>query len=237
MKIGVFVCHCGSNIEATVDTATVAKIALTYPDVVFSEDTMYTCSEPGQENIVQAIKTHGLDGVVVASCSPRMHEPTFRRTVERAGLNRYMFEMANIREHVSWIGRDREANTNKAAELVRLAVEKLRRNTPLYAKQFDVTKRVLVIGGGVAGIQAALDAADSGIGVVIGGARKHHRRQDGQARQDLPHHRLLKLRARAQDGGRGPESEHHALRPFRGGAHFRLRGQLHREDQKARHLR
>ena len=96
MKIGVFVCHCGSNIEATVDTATVAKIALTYPDVVFSEDTMYTCSEPGQENIVQAIKKHGLDGVVVASCSPRMHEPTFRRTVERAGLNRYMFEMANM---------------------------------------------------------------------------------------------------------------------------------------------
>ncbi len=167
MKIGVFVCHCGSNIEATVDTATVAKIALTYPDVVFSEDTMYTCSEPGQENIVQAIKKHGLDGVVVASCSPRMHEPTFRRTVERAGLNRYMFEMANIREHVSWIGRDREANTNKAAELVRLAVEKLRRNAPLYAKQFDVTKRVLVIGGGVAGIQAALDAAESGIGVVM----------------------------------------------------------------------
>ena len=167
MKIGVFVCHCGSNIEATVDTAAVAKIAQDYPDVVFAEDSMYTCSEPGQENIVQAIKKHGLDGVVVASCSPRMHEPTFRRTVERAGLNRYMFEMANIREHVSWIGRDREANTNKAAELVRLAVEKLRRNAPLYAKQFDITKRVLVIGGGVAGIQAALDAADSGIGVVM----------------------------------------------------------------------
>ncbi len=167
MRIGVFVCHCGSNIEATVDTAAVAKIAQGYPDVVFAEDSMYTCSEPGQENIVQAIKKHGLDGVVVASCSPRMHEPTFRRTVERAGLNRYMFEMANIREHVSWIGRDREANTNKAAELVRLAVEKLRRNAPLYAKQFDITKRVLVIGGGVAGIQAALDAADSGIGVVM----------------------------------------------------------------------
>ncbi|MBQ9105074.1 MAG: CoB--CoM heterodisulfide reductase iron-sulfur subunit A family protein, partial [Mailhella sp.] len=167
MKIGVFVCHCGSNIGATVDSAAVAKIALDYPDVVFAEDSMYTCSEPGQDNIVEAIKKHGLDGVVVASCSPRMHESTFRRTVERAGLNRYMFEMANIREHVSWIGRDREANTNKAAELVRLAVEKLRRNAPLYAKQFDVTKRVLVIGGGVAGIQAALDAADSGIGVVM----------------------------------------------------------------------
>lgn len=167
MKIGVFVCHCGSNIEATVDTAAVAKTALTYPDVAFASDTMYTCSEPGQESIVQAIREHGLDGVVVASCSPRMHEATFRRTVERAGLNRYMFEMANIREHVSWIGKDREANTNKAAELVRLAVEKLRRNKPLYAKQFDVTKRVLVIGGGVAGIQAALDAAEGGVEVVM----------------------------------------------------------------------
>ena len=167
MKIGVFVCHCGSNIEATVDTAAVAKTALTYPDVAFATDSMYTCSEPGQEGIVQAIKEHGLDGVVVASCSPRMHEPTFRRTVERAGLNRYMFEMANIREHVSWIGKDREANTNKAAELVRLAVEKLRRDKPLYAKQFDVTKRVLVIGGGVAGIQAALDAAEGGVEVVM----------------------------------------------------------------------
>ncbi len=167
MKIGVFVCHCGSNIAATVDCAAVAKAALEYPDVVYAQDTMYTCSEPGQQSIVDAIKKYGLDGVVVASCSPRMHEPTFRRTVERAGLNRYMFEMANIREHVSWIGRDMEANTNKAAELVRLAVEKLRRNTPLYPKQFDVTKRVLVIGGGVAGIQAALDSADAGIEVVM----------------------------------------------------------------------
>ena len=96
MKIGVFVCHCGSNIGATVDSAAVAKIALDYPDVVFAEDSMYTCSEPGQDNIVEAIKKHGLDGVVVASCSPRMHESTFRRTVERAGLNRYMFELANI---------------------------------------------------------------------------------------------------------------------------------------------
>lgn len=167
MKIGVFVCHCGSNIEATVDTAAVAQKALTYPDVVFAVDSMYTCSEPGQDAIVEAIKAHGLDGVVVASCSPRMHEPTFRRTVERAGLNRYMFEMANIREHVSWIGKDREANTNKAAELVLMAVEKLRHNRPLHAKFFDVTKRVLVIGGGVAGIQAALDCADGNVEVVM----------------------------------------------------------------------
>ena len=167
MKIGVFICHCGSNIAGTVDCGKVAEIAKTYPDVAFSTDTMYTCSEPGQEEIVAAIKEHKLDGVVVASCTPRMHEPTFRRTVERAGLNKYMFEMANIREHVSWIGKDKEANTNKAAELVRIAVEKLRRDNPLFSKSFESTKRVLVIGGGVAGIQAALDCADAGLDVLL----------------------------------------------------------------------
>ena len=167
MKLGVFICHCGSNIAATVDCKAVADAALAYPDVVYATDTMYTCSEPGQEEIIAAIKEHQLDGVVVASCTPRMHEPTFRRTLTRAGLNKYMFEMANIREHVSWIGKDKEANTNKAAELVRLAVEKLRRNSPLFSKSFEATKRVLVIGGGVAGIQAALDCADAGLDVVL----------------------------------------------------------------------
>ncbi|MBU2536888.1 MAG: CoB--CoM heterodisulfide reductase iron-sulfur subunit A family protein [Proteobacteria bacterium] len=167
MKIGVFVCHCGSNIEATVDTAAVAAAAREFPDVVFATDTMYTCSEPGQDEIVAAIKEHNLGGVVVASCTPRMHEQTFRRTVERAGLNRYLFEMANIREHVSWIGKDREANTNKSIDLVRMATEKLMRNRPLFSKKFDVNKRVLVIGGGVAGIQAALDCADGGLEVVM----------------------------------------------------------------------
>ncbi|MBO4300767.1 MAG: CoB--CoM heterodisulfide reductase iron-sulfur subunit A family protein [Desulfovibrio sp.] len=167
MRIGVFICHCGSNIAGTVDCAKVAAIARSWPDVVYAVDPMYTCAEPGQAAIEAAIHEHKLDGVVVASCSPRMHEPTFRRTVERAGLNRYMFEMANIREHVSWIGKDMEANTNKAAELVRLAVEKLRHDVPLTAKQFDVTKRVLVIGGGVAGIQAALDCAEGGVPVVL----------------------------------------------------------------------
>ena len=167
MRIGVFVCHCGSNIAGTVDVKTVAETAKAYPAVVFAADNMYACSEPGQSAIIEAIKAHRLDGVVVASCSPRMHEPTFRRTLERAGLNRYMFEMANIREHVSWIGKDKDANTNKAAELVRMAVEKLRRNRPLFSKEFDVTKRVLVIGGGVAGIQAALDCAEAGLDVVL----------------------------------------------------------------------
>ncbi|MDR1776934.1 MAG: CoB--CoM heterodisulfide reductase iron-sulfur subunit A family protein [Desulfovibrio sp.] len=167
MRIGVFICHCGSNIAATVDCAKAAEIAKSFPDVVYAADTMYTCAEPGQAAIEAAIHEHKLDGVVVASCSPRMHEATFRRTVERAGLNRYMFEMANIREHVSWIGKDKEANTNKTAELVKMAVAKLRNNSPLTAKTFDVTKKVLVIGGGVAGIQAALDCAEGGVPVIL----------------------------------------------------------------------
>ncbi|GFM33127.1 CoB--CoM heterodisulfide reductase iron-sulfur subunit A family protein [Desulfovibrio subterraneus] len=167
MRIGVFVCHCGSNIAATVDCPSVAQAAKMFPDVVFATDTMYACSEPGQDAIIQAIKEHRLDGVVVASCSPRMHEPTFRRALERAGLNRYMLEMANIREHVSWIGKNKELNTVKAADLVRIAAAKLQLNNPLFANKFDVTKRVLVIGGGVAGIQAALDCADAGIQVIM----------------------------------------------------------------------
>ncbi|MBQ9536703.1 MAG: CoB--CoM heterodisulfide reductase iron-sulfur subunit A family protein [Desulfovibrionaceae bacterium] len=167
MRIGVFICHCGSNIGGTVDCAEVAKRAAAMPDVVYATDPMYTCAEPGQAAIEEAIHTHALDGVVVASCSPRMHEPTFRRTVERAGLNPFMFEMANIREHVSWIGKDVELNTHKATELVGMAVEKLRRNVPLHSQEFPVIKRVLVIGGGVAGIQAALDCADGGLDVVL----------------------------------------------------------------------
>ncbi len=167
MKIGVFICHCGSNIAATVDVKAVAEMAKQFPDVVYSTDNMYACSEPGQDAIITAIQEHKLDGVVVASCTPRMHEPTFRRTLERAGLNKYMFEMANIREHVSWISKDKEANTYKSAELVRMAVAKLRQNVPLFSSFFDSTKHVLVIGGGVAGIQAALDVADAGIKVTL----------------------------------------------------------------------
>ncbi|WP_319581924.1 CoB--CoM heterodisulfide reductase iron-sulfur subunit A family protein [uncultured Pseudodesulfovibrio sp.] len=167
MNIGVFVCHCGSNIAGTVDTEAVAKAALKFREVVFATDTMYACSEPGQAGIIDAIKEYNLDGVVVASCTPRMHEATFRRTLERAGLNKYMFEMANIREHVSWVSKDKEANTRKAGELVHMAVEKLRRNDYLQAGEFEINKRVMVIGGGVAGIQAALDCADGGLEVIM----------------------------------------------------------------------
>jgi len=167
MRIGVMICHCGNNIASTVDVEAVAAAAREFPDVVFATDHMYACSDPGQRKIEEVIRELKLDGVVVASCSPRMHEVTFRRAVERAGLNRYMFEMANIREHVAWISLDRKRNTAKATDLVRMAVEKLRVDRPLTPKSFEVQKRVLIVGGGVAGIQAALDCADGGLDVVL----------------------------------------------------------------------
>lgn len=167
MRIGVFVCRCGTNIAGTVNTQDVAAHAVTFPDVVYATELLYTCSEPGQQEITDAIHRLGLQAVVVAACSPRMHEITFRRAVEKAGLNRYMLEMANIREHVSWIGMDKAVNTQKAVELVRMAVAKVRRNEPLLSSQVPITKRVMIIGGGVAGIQAALDCADAGLDVVL----------------------------------------------------------------------
>lgn len=167
MRVGVFICHCGNNIAGTVDVAKVAEAARMMPGVAFATTYMYTCSEPGQEEIKEAIKREKLDRVVVAACSPRMHELTFRRTVEKAGLNRYFFEMANIREHCSWVGEDKELNTNKAIETIKLAVEKAKQNKSLVASRFKINKRVLVIGGGVAGMQAALDCADGGLDVVL----------------------------------------------------------------------
>lgn len=167
MRFGVFICQCGTNIAGTVDTEAVAREALKLADVVYATSYVYTCSEPGQLEIQRAIREHHLQGVVVAACTPRMHEPTFRRAVEKAGLNRFFFEMANIREHVSWISQDREANTRKALELVRMALAKLRCNQPLFSTKVPINKRVLVIGGGVAGIQTALDCADGGLEVVL----------------------------------------------------------------------
>ncbi|MGM0424432.1 MAG: 4Fe-4S binding protein [Thermodesulfobacteriota bacterium] len=167
MRIGVFVCHCGSNIADNVDVAQAAQDSLLYPDVTFATDTMYACSEAGQSGIEQAVQEHSLDGVVVAACTPRMHEPTFRRAVERAGLNRYMFEMVNIREHASWISKDKDKNTHKAKELIWMAVEKLRQNMALTPKYFEINKRVLIIGAGIAGIQAALDCAEGGLEVLL----------------------------------------------------------------------
>ena len=166
-RIGVFVCWCGSNIAATVDVAKVAEVLGREPGVVFSTDYQYMCSQAGQELIQNSIKEHHLTGVVICSCSPRMHEATFRKTCEKAGLNPYMVEIANIREQCSWIHKDIPTATEKAVILGRAAIAKVHLNTPLTAGKSPVTKRALVIGGGIAGIQTALDIADAGFEVDI----------------------------------------------------------------------
>jgi heterodisulfide reductase subunit A len=166
-KIGVFVCHCGENISATVDCAKVAETAGTYDGVAFSVDYKYMCSDPGQNIIKNAIKEKGLTGVVVASCSPRMHEPTFRKACAEAGLNPFMCEMANLREHCSWVHEKNEATTEKAIDLVRILVEKVKYNHSLSEIKVPVTKTALVIGGGIAGIQASLDIANTGHKVIL----------------------------------------------------------------------
>jgi len=166
-RIGVFICHCGENIGGTVDCARVAEATRAVPGVVHSVDYKYMCSDPGQSMIKAAIAEHRLTGVVVAACSPRMHEPTFRNAVAEAGLNPYLCEMANLREHCSWVHEKGEPTTAKAIDLVRVMVEKVKRNQPLQPIQVPVTKRALVLGGGIAGIQAALDIANAGHPVVL----------------------------------------------------------------------
>ena len=166
-RVGVFVCWCGSNIAATVDVEKVAEVLGQEPGVVFSTHYQYMCSQSGQELIQNAIREHGLTGVVVCSCSPRMHENTFRKTCEKAGLNPYMVEIANIREQCSWIHKNKEEATQKAVILGRAAIAKVHLNAPLTAGTSPVKKRALVIGGGIAGIQTALDIADAGFEVDI----------------------------------------------------------------------
>ncbi len=166
-RIGVFICWCGSNIAATVDVEKVAEVMKSEPGVVYSANYQYMCSENGQQLIKQAIKEHNLTGIVVGACSPRMHEATFRKAAEAAGLNPYMVEIANIREHCSWIHKDMDEATEKAIILVRTAIAKVKLNAPLMAGESPVVKRALVIGGGIAGIQAALDIADAGFEVDI----------------------------------------------------------------------
>ncbi len=166
-RIGVFVCWCGSNIAATVDVERVAQAAGEMPGVRYAVEYQYMCSEVGQKMMKRAIEEHSLDRVVVAACSPRMHEATFRRAAEDAGINPYLVEVANIREHCSWVHKDREAATEKAIALTRAAVAKAALNTELIPGEVGVEKKALVIGGGIAGIQTALDIADAGYRVDI----------------------------------------------------------------------
>lgn len=166
--IGVYVCQCGLNIGKTVDCKGVAEKVAALPGVVLAKDITYACSEPGQMEILEDIEAHGLDRVVVASCSPRLHEATFRNMMKQAGLNPYLMEMANIREQCAWVHMDQpQAATAKALDLVTMAINKARLLMPLTEEVVPVEKKTLVIGGGIAGIQAALDLADNGYLVTL----------------------------------------------------------------------
>ncbi len=166
-KIGVFICHCGENIGAKVDCTKLAATMGEHPGVAIAVDYKYFCSDPGQESVKRAIRENNLTGVVVAACSPRMHEATFRKACAEAGLNPYMCEIANIREQCSWVHNDPVMATEKAADITRSMVEKVKRNNNLQPIEVPVTRRALVIGGGIAGIQAALDIANAGQEVVL----------------------------------------------------------------------
>ena len=168
LRVGVYVCHCGLNIAQTVDCDGIAARAAALPDVNVAKGIGYACSEPGQREIRDDIAEYGLNRIVVASCSPRLHEPTFRQMMKDAGLNPYLLEMANLREQCSWVHmHDRTAATAKAWDLVKMGVARVRRLSPLNETRLPMTRRALVIGGGVAGIQSALDLADNGFEVVM----------------------------------------------------------------------
>lgn len=166
-RVGVFVCQCGTNIAGVVDVTKVVEKVKGIPEVIVAQDLKYSCSELGQTAIQEAIKEHNLDKVVVASCSPRMHEATFMKCVSKEGLNPYQFEMANIREQCSWVHEDKKKATEKALDLTKMAVAKARRLVPLTPMKMPVEKRALVIGGGIAGIQAALNISKAGYPVTI----------------------------------------------------------------------
>jgi len=167
-RIGVFLCHCGSNIAGVVNMEEITDAVGKLPDVEFVSDYKYLCSKPGQQMIKDSIKKHNLNGIVIASCSPRMHEPTFRQTLREIGLNPFLLEIANIREHVSWIhSNDPAAATSKAIDLVRMAIARARLLEPLDEPEFSIKKSTLVIGGGIAGISAALDLANAGFKVYL----------------------------------------------------------------------
>jgi heterodisulfide reductase subunit A len=166
-RVGVYVCDCGTNIAGTVDAPSVAEFAKTLPGVVVAREYKYVCSEPGQQLIQQDIKEQKLDRVVVASCSPRMHEPTFQAAVAKAGLNPFYFAMVNIREQVSWVIRDKELGTAKAKRLIRAAVARVLLQEELFSRTESVTRAAMVVGGGIAGIQSALTIADAGYKVYL----------------------------------------------------------------------
>lgn len=166
-KIGTFICHCGINIASTVDIERVKKEISRHPGVSYVADYKYLCSEPGQAMVREHIKDKRLKGVVIAACSPTLHEVTFRRAAASVRLNPYQCEIANIREQCSWVHKDKEVATPKAIKIIKSIVEKVRFNESLKPIEIPITRRALVIGGGISGLQAALDVANSGYEVIL----------------------------------------------------------------------
>ncbi len=167
IRIGVYVCHCGTNIAKNVDVVKVAEAVQDQPNVVVSRHYRFMCSDPGQELIQKDIRELRLNRIVVAACSPLMHEQTFRKALESADLNRYFFEMANIREQVSWVTVNPQLATSKAIALIKGAIARVKFHEPLEMRKVPIKERVLVVGGGIAGIEAALQIADAGFEVVL----------------------------------------------------------------------
>ena len=167
IRTGVYICHCGTNIAATVDIAAVAEFARSLDGVVLARDYTYMCSDPGQDLIKQDVREQKLNRVVVAACTPLMHEPTFRRACEEGGLNPFFFQMANIREHCAWVVTDKVQATTKAKAMVAAAVNRVHYHHPLEMRNVAMTPSALVVGGGIAGIEAALRLADSGKHVYL----------------------------------------------------------------------
>jgi heterodisulfide reductase subunit A2 len=166
-RVGVYVCHCGTNIAGVVDVEAVSNFAASLNNVVVARHYAYMCSDPGQALIGEDIRNKGLDRVVVASCSPWIHEGTFRKACADAGLNPFLFQMTNIREHCSWVTTDPGVATEKAMALVAAAVRRVTWQNPLQSRQVGVKQSALVVGGGIAGIEAALRLADSGKHVTL----------------------------------------------------------------------
>lgn len=167
IRTGVYICHCGTNIAASVDIAAVAEFARSQAGVVLVRDYTYMCSEPGQGLLKADIQEQGLNRVVVASCTPLMHEPTFRRACQEGGLNPFFFQMANIREHCAWVVSDKQQATTKAKALVAAAISRVHYHNPLEMRMVEMTPAALVVGGGIAGIEASLRLADAGKHVYL----------------------------------------------------------------------
>ena len=209
VRIGFYVCHCGHNIASMVDCPEVAKYAEKLPGVVLSRDYKYMCSDPGQELIQQDIKAHGLNRIVVASCSPLLHEHTFRTATEGGGINPFFFHMVNIREHNSWVHTDRKEATEKAKALCNAAVHRVAHHRELETKKVPIHPDVLIVGAGIAGIHAALTLANAVRKCSWSNANRRSAAY-GEVRQDLSHSGLRGLHSYPEDVHGGQASEHHS---------------------------